>query len=76
MRARLYEKLDVTGQGESRKLAQAFRSMLATLQERIETASVANRAKSEFLANMSHEIRTPINAILDMSKIEANKFEL
>ena len=113
VRARLYEKLDVTGQGENRKLAQAFRSMLATLQERIETASVANRAKSEFLANMSHEIRTPINAttgmtaiarssreierkdyclekieeasahllgvindILDMSKIEAHKFEL
>jgi signal transduction histidine kinase len=113
VRANLYDKLDITGQGESRKLAQAFRSMLATLQERIETASVANRAKSEFLANMSHEIRTPINAItgmttiarssrdivrkdyclekieeasahllgvindiLDMSKIEANKFEM
>jgi signal transduction histidine kinase/CheY-like chemotaxis protein len=76
VRVRLYEKLDVTGQGESRKLAQAFRSMLATLQERIETASLANRAKSEFLANMSHEIRTPINAITGMTAIARSSREI
>jgi signal transduction histidine kinase/CheY-like chemotaxis protein len=113
VRKELQEKLSVTGQGESKKLAQALHSMLNTLQERIEAAFAANRAKSDFLANMSHEIRTPINAIfgmtaiakstseverkdyclnkianasthllgvindiLDMSKIEANKFEL
>ncbi len=113
VRARLHEKLSVTGQGESRQLSEALNSMVDTLQERIEAALAASRAKSEFLSNMSHEMRTPMNAIigmtaiarssddaekkdycldrirdasahllgvindiLDMSKIEANKFEL
>ncbi|MDR1482904.1 MAG: response regulator [Synergistaceae bacterium] len=113
IRKNLLDKLSVTGQGESKKLAESLRSMLDTLQERIETAFTASKAKSEFLANMSHEMRTPMNAIigmtaiarsardeskkdyclgkiedasthllgvindiLDMSKIEANKFEL
>ncbi|MDR3037290.1 MAG: response regulator [Coriobacteriales bacterium] len=109
----LQQKLGFTGQGESKKLAGALRSMVDTLQERIEGAAAASRAKSEFLSNMSHEMRTPMNAItgmttiaksadtveqkdeclnkiedasthllrlindvLDMSKIEARKFEL
>ncbi|MDR1509571.1 MAG: response regulator [Synergistaceae bacterium] len=113
IRARLQKKLSVTGQGESKKLAEALSSMIDTLHERIEAAFAANRAKSSFLANMSHEMRTPMNAIigmtaiakstddadrkdyclkkienasthllgvindiLDMSKIEANRFEL
>jgi signal transduction histidine kinase/CheY-like chemotaxis protein len=112
-REKLREKLSVTGQGESRKLSEALKTMVNTLQERIEAAFAATRAKSDFLANMSHEMRTPMNAIigmtaiaktssdierknyclkkiedasthllgvindiLDMSKIEANKFEL
>jgi signal transduction histidine kinase/DNA-binding response OmpR family regulator len=69
VRKNLLDKLSVTGQGESRKLSEALRSMLDTLQERIEAASAANRAKSAFLANMSHEIRTPINAIVGMTTI-------
>jgi signal transduction histidine kinase/DNA-binding response OmpR family regulator len=113
IRAKLQEKLSVTGKGESKKLAEALKSMIDTLNERIEAAFAANRAKSSFLANMSHEMRTPMNAIigmtaiaksadnadrkdyclkkiesasthllgvindiLDMSKIEANRFEL
>jgi signal transduction histidine kinase/CheY-like chemotaxis protein len=113
IRESLRKKLAVTGQGESKKLADALNSMLETLQERIEGAFAANRAKSKFLATMSHEMRTPMNAIigmtviakasssmerkdyclnkiddasthllgvindiLDMSKIEANKFNL
>ncbi|MDR1471694.1 MAG: response regulator [Synergistaceae bacterium] len=113
MRGILDEKLGVTGQGECKKLSDAFKTMLKALQERIEGVRQATRAKSDFLANMSHEIRTPMNAIigmtsiaktsanaerkdyclkkiedasthllgvindiLDMSKIEANKFEL
>jgi signal transduction histidine kinase/DNA-binding response OmpR family regulator len=113
LRLSLLEKLAVTGPRESKKLAKALRSMIKTLQERIEAAFAASKAKSAFLANMSHEMRTPLNAIigmtaiatltsdierkdyclkkitdasahllgvindiLDMSKIEANKFEL
>jgi signal transduction histidine kinase/DNA-binding response OmpR family regulator len=69
MRENLRKKLAVTGQGESKKLADALNSMLKTLQERIEAAFAANRAKSDFLANMSHEMRTPMNAIIGMTTI-------
>jgi signal transduction histidine kinase len=49
------------------------------LREAITEAEKASKAKSDFLANMSHEIRTPMNGVLgmlDISKIEAGKFEL
>jgi signal transduction histidine kinase len=69
IRAELQKKLSVTGQGESKKLAESLHAMLATLQKRIEAAQAASQAKSEFLANMSHEIRTPMNAILGMTSI-------
>jgi signal transduction histidine kinase len=65
----LHQKLNVTGRGESKKLAQALHSMVDTLQKRIEGEAAANRAKSEFLANMSHEMRTPMNAIIGMTTI-------
>jgi signal transduction histidine kinase len=65
----LQQKLGVTGQGESKKLAVALRSMVDTLQERIEGAAAASRAKSDFLANMSHEMRTPMSAIIGMATI-------
>jgi signal transduction histidine kinase/ActR/RegA family two-component response regulator len=69
LRASLEEKLGVTGQGESGKLAEALKAMIDTLHKRIEAANAASRAKGEFLSNMSHEMRTPMNAIIGMSKI-------
>ncbi|MDR1163346.1 MAG: response regulator [Candidatus Accumulibacter sp.] len=69
VRKNLLEKLDVTGEGEIRKLSLSLRSMLDALQQRIEAAHAANRAKSAFLANTSHEIRTPMNAILGMCEL-------
>jgi signal transduction histidine kinase/ActR/RegA family two-component response regulator len=69
IRKELQKKLSVTGQGESKKLAEALNTMLDKLQSRIEAARAASKAKSEFLANMSHEIRTPMNAILGMTSI-------
>ncbi|MDR2825574.1 MAG: response regulator [Deltaproteobacteria bacterium] len=69
IREELQKKLSVTGQGESKKLAEALHAMLTALQKRIAAAQAANKAKSEFLANMSHEIRTPMNAILGMTSI-------
>ena len=71
LRNLLAEKLNVTGQGESRKLAESLKLMLETLQKRIEGALAATKAKSEFLSNMSHEIRTPMNAIIGMAAIGA-----
>ncbi|MDR1274964.1 MAG: response regulator [Candidatus Accumulibacter sp.] len=69
VRKNLLEKLNVTGEGEIRKLSLSLRSMLDALQQRIEAAHAANRAKSAFLANTSHEIRTPMNAILGMCEL-------
>ncbi|GHS93327.1 hypothetical protein AGMMS50276_03460 [Synergistales bacterium] len=69
VRENLLKKLSVSGSSESRRLAMALGDMLRTLQERIEAASIANRAKSDFLANMSHEIRTPMNAVIGMTRI-------
>ncbi|MDR1686277.1 MAG: response regulator [Desulfovibrio sp.] len=69
LRRQLAEKLNVGGQGESRKLAESLKVMVGTLQERIEAALAAAQAKSLFLANMSHEIRTPMNAIIGMTAI-------
>lgn len=47
------------GKGETGELAAALRSVIITLEQRVEAAEQASRAKSDFLANMSHEIRTP-----------------
>ena len=65
----LSSKLKLSGSSESRRLGEAFQTMLNALQYRIETAVAANKAKSDFLSNMSHEMRTPMNAILGMTQI-------
>jgi signal transduction histidine kinase/CheY-like chemotaxis protein len=69
LRESLMKKLTQTGSGESRMLANALRSMLTTMEERIEAAREANKSKSRFLSNMSHEMRTPMNAIIGMTTI-------
>ncbi|MDR3299949.1 MAG: response regulator [Candidatus Accumulibacter sp.] len=69
VRKNLLKKLDITGQGEIRKLSISLRAMLDALQQRIEAARAASKAKSAFLASTSHEIRTPMNAILGMCEL-------
>ncbi len=53
--------------------AQAFNSMVESLDKAQKTAEVAQQAKSRFLANMSHEIRTPMNAIIGFVDLARNE---
>ncbi len=69
LRKKLHQKLSVQGKGETGELAAALRSVIITLEQRVEAAEQASRAKSDFLANMSHEIRTPMNAIIGLSHL-------
>lgn len=64
VRTRLESLLAVRGTGETRDLAEALRTVIKTLEQRVEAATQASQAKSDFLANISHEIRTPMNAIM------------
>ncbi|MBE1237729.1 response regulator [Phaeovibrio sulfidiphilus] len=67
MRDALRKKLAVQGSPETVRLSSALRSMIITLQDRVDAAEAADRAKGEFLANMSHELFTPLNAVIGLN---------
>ncbi len=65
----------VTGD-ETGRLVDAFNAMLARVEEREASLTVARKmadaasqAKSQFLANMSHELRTPLNGVMGMTSL-------
>lgn len=80
---RLAQKILVTSEDETGKLADAFNRMsdeLVTTQHRQESllhteakarlmAEMANQHKDLFLTNMNHELRTPINGIMGMTQL-------
>jgi signal transduction histidine kinase len=68
------------GNDELGELVDRFHEMLAEIEQREKSLSVArqqaelaNRAKTSFLANMSHELRTPLNAIIGFSEMMARQ---
>lgn len=68
------------GNDELGDLVDRFHEMLAEIEQREKSLSVArqqaelaNRAKTSFLANMSHELRTPLNAIIGFSEMMARQ---
>ena len=68
------------GNDELGELVDRFHEMLAEIEQRERSLSVArqqaelaNRAKTSFLANMSHELRTPLNAIIGFSEMMARQ---
>lgn len=76
------ERVNITGQDEVGKLAQAFNQMAEAVEYRdrlqeqqlLETQAARERAersdqvKSAFLASMSHELRTPLNAVINFTR--------
>ncbi|MDL2207124.1 response regulator [Desulfovibrio sp. OttesenSCG-928-M16] len=68
-RATLQRQLNVKSAGETSELADALRTVINTLEQRIQAARRDSHAKSLFLANMSHEVRTPLNAITGLARL-------
>jgi len=46
------------------------------LKDAVTEVTAASKAKSEFLSNMSHEMRTPMNAIINMTIIAKNSYDI
>ena len=46
------------------------------LKDAVTDVTAASKAKSEFLSNMSHEMRTPMNAIINMTIIAKNSYDV
>ncbi|MCL2443551.1 MAG: ATP-binding protein [Treponema sp.] len=46
------------------------------LKDAVTEMTAASKAKSEFLSNMSHEMRTPMNAIINMTLIGKNSYDM
>ena len=61
---------------ENETLEEAVKERTAELENQVKIAESASNAKSEFLANMSHEIRTPINAVIGMTVIGRNAYNI
>ncbi len=64
-------QIDVATHDEIGELAEEFREMLSTIQQRTQQLrssfrelELVTKAKGDFLTNMSHELRTPLNAII------------
>lgn len=60
---------------ENQELADLILDQTKSLIAAKEEAEAANLAKSEFLANMSHELRTPMHAIINYSRMGADKHD-
>ncbi len=60
---------------ENQELADLIMDQTKSLIAAKEEAEAANFAKSEFLANMSHELRTPMHAIINYSRMGADKYD-
>ncbi|MGA1248685.1 MAG: MtrAB system histidine kinase MtrB [Candidatus Nanopelagicales bacterium] len=59
----LAERLNVTGEDDLARLALAFNSMAASLEQQIEQLKELSKVQQQFVSDVSHELRTPLTTI-------------
>ena len=74
----LAERLNVSGEDDLARLALAFNSMAASLEQQIEQLQELSKVQQQFVSDVSHELRTPLTTITmaaDLLNASSDEFD-